>query len=98
VRAIERCFKRSSTTGTRQVYWLTRTAAPLARLDDQPVWSVVCFYIDRHHGATIVEGYPSKPGDDDPFTGLEAMFAAAGFAQVRPGERCSIWRYVLTDA
>jgi GNAT superfamily N-acetyltransferase len=102
----------------REEFVRLEASRPLARLDDQPVWSVVCFYIDRQfqrqgvglallqgaveharaHGATIVEGYPSKPGDDDPFTGLEGMFAAAGFAQVRPGQRRSLWRYVVTDA
>jgi GNAT superfamily N-acetyltransferase len=65
------------------------TSRSLAPVDDQPVWSVACFYIDpevqRHgiggallhaavthaqaRGATIVEGYPSKPGDDDPSPG-----------------------------
>lgn len=87
----------------------TRT---LRSVDDQPVWSVVCFYIDRRyggrgiaaallegavnyareHGAAIVEGYPVRPGDYDPFTGYEAMFAAAGFETVREGTRRSIVR------
>lgn len=86
--------------------------APLARIDDQPVWSVVCFYIDREfhrqgvgsalleaavdhvrtNGATILEGYPSKHGDRDPFTGFETMFAHAGFEQVKAGGRRSMWR------
>jgi GNAT superfamily N-acetyltransferase len=85
----------------------------LPRLDDQPVWSVVCFYVDSAHkrqglgthllagaieyaasqGARIVEAYASRPGDHDPFTGFESMFAAAGFSKVRDdGGRRSIWR------
>ncbi len=99
----------------REEFVRLESSRPLARVDDAPVWSVVCFYIERQYqrrgigvallegaleyararGATIVEGYPSKPGDADPFTGLEAMFEEAGFTQVRSGKRRSVWRYVL---
>jgi GNAT superfamily N-acetyltransferase len=48
----------------------------------------------RERGATIVEGYPVKPGNVDPFTGFESMFAAAGFREVRAGKGRgrSVWR------
>ena len=72
----------------REEFVALESSRTLARIDDRPVWSVVCFYIDREfqrhgvgtalleaavdharaNGATIVEGYPSKPGDRDPFT------------------------------
>jgi len=93
----------------REEFVRLESSRALPRLDDQPVWSVVCFYVDpsaqhqglgmtllqsavdyaRSRGARIVEGYASKPGDRDPFTGFESMFAAAGFVQVRPGGRRS---------
>jgi len=96
----------------REEFVALESSRTLARIDDRPVWSVVCFYIDREfqrhgvgtalleaavdharaNGATIVEGYPSKPGDRDPFTGFEAMFAHAGFEQVKAASRRSIWR------
>ncbi len=88
----------------------------LARIDDEPVWSIVCFYIHGHYkgrgiaqallragvdhaaskGATIVEGYPVRPGDADPYTGFESMFRAAGFQPVREGGRRSIFRLSLS--
>jgi GNAT superfamily N-acetyltransferase len=40
----------------------------------------------RDQGATLVEGYPVKPGNVDPFTGFESMFTEAGFRMVRPGK------------
>ncbi len=84
----------------------------LPRVDEAPVWSIVCFYIHGHYkgrgvaqallrgavdhaaskGATIVEGYPVRPGDADPYTGFESMFRAAGFQPVREGGRRSIFR------
>jgi deazaflavin-dependent oxidoreductase (nitroreductase family) len=87
----------------REEFVALESSRTLARIDDRPVWSVVCFYIDREfqrngvgtalleaavdharaNGATIVEGYPSEPGDRDPFTGFDAMFAHAGFEQVK---------------
>jgi GNAT superfamily N-acetyltransferase len=90
----------------------SRTLAPV---DDQPVWSIVCFYIHARYkrrgiaqallraavdhavsrGATIVEGYPVRPGDSDPYTGFESMFRAAGFEPVREGGRRSIFRLSL---
>jgi GNAT superfamily N-acetyltransferase len=99
----------------REEFGRLETSRALARLDDQPVWSVVCFYIDarfkhqglgtrlllgavdyaRSQGATTVEAYASKPGDRDPFTGFEAMFAAAGFTRLRDTGRRSIWRLTL---
>jgi GNAT superfamily N-acetyltransferase len=45
------------------------------------------------HGIALLEGYPSRPGDEDPFTGFEPMFEANGFAKVYDeGGRRSIWR------
>jgi GNAT superfamily N-acetyltransferase len=44
----------------------------------------------------VLEGYPSRPGDDDPFTGYEPMFSANGFEKVvDEGGRRTIWRRVL---
>jgi GNAT superfamily N-acetyltransferase len=40
----------------------------------------------RDRGATMVEGYPVKPGHVDPFTGFESMFREAGFRLVREGK------------
>lgn len=50
----------------------------------------------RAHGATLVEGYPVRPGDGDPFTGFEDMFLAEGFREVaRRSPRRSIVRRAL---
>lgn len=49
-------------------------------------------------GATTLEAYGSRPSDSDPFTGLESMFLAAGFAKVRQGGRRSILRRELGGA
>jgi GNAT superfamily N-acetyltransferase len=78
----------------------------LQRIDDRPVWSVVCFFVAkpfrqrgistklleaavRHagtHGATIMEGYPSrsraKQYDTTVYTGLASMFMKVGFVDV----------------
>jgi GNAT superfamily N-acetyltransferase len=40
----------------------------------------------RDRGATMVEGYPVKPGHVDPFTGFESMFRDAGFRLIREGK------------
>jgi GNAT superfamily N-acetyltransferase len=40
----------------------------------------------RSHGAKLVEGYPVRPGNVDPFTGFESMFEAAGFRIARAGK------------
>jgi GNAT superfamily N-acetyltransferase len=40
----------------------------------------------RARGATMIEGYPVKPGHVDPFTGFESMFLEAGFRLVREGK------------
>jgi GNAT superfamily N-acetyltransferase len=95
----------------------------LVRMDDQPVWSVVCFFVAKGHrrkgvseallqaavefsrqqGARIVEGYPTptKSGKlPDPFvyTGLEQVFARAGFqAALRRGKGRAIWRLILDE-
>jgi len=45
-------------------------------------------------GIEVLEAYPSRPGDDDPFTGFEPMFAANGFEKVfDDGGRRAIWRW-----
>lgn len=79
----------------------------LGPVDDEQVWSVVCFYIHRtergtgvgsalldaavdeaaKRGAKIVEGYPVDPlsgktSNGGAFTGVAAMFRAAGFEEV----------------
>ena len=66
----------------RENYRALERFRALPRLDDKPVGSVVCFFVDRHvrsqrvtlgllnaaveyarsQGATIIEGYPMKPG------------------------------------
>jgi GNAT superfamily N-acetyltransferase len=47
----------------------------------------------RKRGIEVLEGYPSRPGDDDPFTGYDPMFSANGFEQVfDDGGRRTIWR------
>jgi GNAT superfamily N-acetyltransferase len=75
--------------------------------DDDAVWSINCFYVDRRHrgtgvatalldaavrhaaggGARYVEAYPVDPdvqrrSNADSFTGVSAMFEAAGFREV----------------
>jgi GNAT superfamily N-acetyltransferase len=110
---------------TEPVGWLAlapRDAYPrldrhraLPRVDDRPVWSISCFYINwaskgrgvgealvrgaceytRERGIQILEAYPSRPDDNDPFTGYEPMFAANGFEKVfDEGGRRSIWRWM----
>ena len=96
----------------REEFIRLETSKALPRIDDRPVWSVVCFYVDwrrkgqglgqrllagavdyaSSRGAELVEGYASKPGDKDPFTGFESMFERAGFVKVRDGGRRSTWR------
>jgi GNAT superfamily N-acetyltransferase len=51
----------------------------------------------RSQGATRVEGYPVKPGNIDPYTGYEEMFAKRGFRPARPGQGKgrSLWRRTL---
>jgi GNAT superfamily N-acetyltransferase len=47
-------------------------------------------------GIEILEAYPSRAGDEDPFTGFEPMFAANGFEKVfDDGGRRAIWRLTL---
>lgn len=85
----------------------------LRPIDDAPVWSIVCFYIDRRYrgrkiapklldeavrwagrnGARVVEAYPVAPGKPaaSSFTGVEPMFARAGFREVaRRGGRAIV--------
>jgi GNAT superfamily N-acetyltransferase len=51
-----------------------------------------CDYAARN-AITLLEAYPSRPGDEDPFTGFESMFEANGFRRVfDEGGRRSIWR------
>jgi len=77
------------------------------RLDDTPVWSIVCFVVSRKergqgltrrlldaaadyaraHGATMLEAYPTDPGDRripsaNGYTGLLSTYEAAGFRVV----------------
>ncbi|MBI3159794.1 MAG: GNAT family N-acetyltransferase [Chloroflexi bacterium] len=72
------------------------TSRVLKPVDEQPVWSVVCFFIHkdfrkqglaaalleaaaeyaRQHGATILEGYPIVPRQDE----VPSVFAWTGFA------------------
>lgn len=79
----------------------------LSPVDEQPVWSVTCFYITRDwrrlglttellkaavdyarkRGATIVEGYPHDPSDENmteafAWTGFASAFHKAGFQEV----------------
>ena len=47
----------------------------------------------KAHRIEVLEAYPSRPDDDDPFTGYEPFFAANGFERVfDDGSRRSIWR------
>ena len=42
--------------GPREVYPVLERSRVLKRVDDQPVWSVVCFFVARrwrHHGLTV---------------------------------------------
>jgi GNAT superfamily N-acetyltransferase len=94
----------------------------LRAVDDSPVWSVVCFYVDparrgqgvaaallagaqRHVeglGAGTLEGYPLDPQDPagprvnatSAYTGVVAMFEAAGFREVarRGGRPIMRWK------
>ena len=100
----------------REKFLRLERSRTLVRVDDQPVWSIVCFYIHGHYkrrgiaqellraavdyatskGATIVEGYPVRPGDADPYTGFESMFRAAGFQPAREGGRRSVFRLSVT--
>ena len=47
----------------------------------------------RERGIEILEAYPSRPGDDDPFTGYDPFFASNGFEKMfDDGGRRTIWR------
>jgi GNAT superfamily N-acetyltransferase len=50
------------------------------------------------HRAAAIEGYPVKAGSIDPYTGYDAMFAAAAFELVRParGKGRALWRRALS--
>lgn len=92
----------------------------LKRIDDQPVWSIVCFFVAKPYrrkgvsvallkaaaewagtkGATLVEGYPTEPGQKlpDPFiyTGIASAFRKAGFVEVaRPSRTRPVLRKSL---
>jgi len=102
----------------RAAYVRLEKSRTLKPLDDQPVWSVVCFFVAKahrrqgvsvallkaacrwaaEHGATVVEGYPTEPGQDlpDPFvyTGIASAFLAAGFQEAaRPARTRAIMRW-----
>jgi GNAT superfamily N-acetyltransferase len=88
---------------------------PLARPDDAPVWSVVCFVVDarnrrtgvaaalldgaieyaRSGGADYLEAYGCRRDDEDPFTGHESLFAAAGFEVIKRHGRRALMRHPL---
>jgi GNAT superfamily N-acetyltransferase len=89
----------------REEYARLERSRVLKRIDDEPVWSAVCFFVAkpfrrqsvstrlleaavnyaRKHGATIVEGYPSKSSvkQQDPlvYTGLVSSFKKVGFVE-----------------
>jgi GNAT superfamily N-acetyltransferase len=105
--------------GPREDYPVLQRSHVLKPVDDQPVWSIVCFFVTklyrrqglsaaliraavdyaRRQGATIVEGYPVIPrqeeiADTDAFTGLIATFEEAGFVEaIRRSEKRAIMRY-----
>jgi GNAT superfamily N-acetyltransferase len=50
-------------------------------------------------GIEVLEAYPSRPGDDDPFTGYDPFFASNGFEKVfDDGGRRTIWRRSVATA
>lgn len=51
----------------------------------------------RAHGASLVEGYPTKAGSVDPYTGYDTMFARAGFKLHIAGRGMgrAVWRKQL---
>ena len=75
----------------REVHERLENSRILARVDDQPVWSVTCFFAHAADlGATCVEGYPVEPRKDPmpdvfAFTGIGSAFRKAGFKEVRAG-------------
>ena len=50
------------------------------------------------HDATVIEGYPVKAGNIDPYTGYDTMFAAKGFELRQPGKGRgrALWRKSLS--
>ncbi len=101
----------------RQEFVRLQAHRTLKPADEQPVWSVVCFFVAkpwrrqgvsvallhaaaeyaRKHGATIIEGYPTEPGQmlPDPFiyTGIVSAFRQARFVEVaRPARTRAIMR------
>lgn len=94
----------------RESYASLARSRVLRPIDDEPVWSVVCFFVRRDRrgqavatalldaaaehvrseGGRILEGYPVEPRKDrmpDAFawTGVPAVFLAAGFEEVARG-------------
>jgi len=93
----------------------------MARIDDIPVWSIVCFYFARevrrrgllrpmiraavehagHHGAGVVEAYPTLPRDRElppvsSFMGIPRAFLDEGFIEVaRPSPSRVILRRAI---
>lgn len=108
--------------GPREDYPVLGRSPVLKPIDDQPVWSIVCFFVAKpyrnqglmrsllraavdyaqQNGATIVEGYPITPrqeeiGDAEAYTGLIATFEEAGFAEAaRRSEKRAIMRYNIS--
>lgn len=102
-------------------YPVMQRSRVIAPVDEQPVWSVSCFYTakaHRHqgltvfllkaavayaaqHGARIIEGYPTDPGEKSHvdayvYTGLASAFIQAGFKEVlRRAEKRPIMRYFV---
>lgn len=70
-------------------HWRTGVATALME-------AAVARAIDRE--ASLVEGYPVRAPSVDPYTGYDAMFAAAGFELVRPGRGRgrALWRKQLS--
>jgi GNAT superfamily N-acetyltransferase len=105
--------------GPRNGFVRLEKSRVLAPVDNQPAWSVVCFFIAKEarraglavkllaaavdyaasQGASIIEGYPVKAYADKmpdafAYTGLEEIFARAGFeVAARRSKSRAIWRY-----
>jgi GNAT superfamily N-acetyltransferase len=105
----------------RDVYPTLERSRILKPVDEEPVWSVTCFFVARPYrgqgitvkllkaavqyagknGARIVEGYPVEPKKSPmpavfAYTGVIAMFRAAGFVEVlRRSKTRPIMRYVI---
>jgi hypothetical protein len=98
--------------GPREAFPALERSRTLQRLDDTPVWSIVCLFVallreaaaySWRQGATILEGYPVVPRvaalpDAFAWTGTLAAFQQAGFTPVRRAGARAIVRRALTNA